>query len=174
MNNIPKKKQDIVQKMAQQVAQEPLEILKSAGQQISGAENPEPGQNILPEETEELAKPPEEQELKEKLEIQGQRRLEALQREIQEIQNQKLVSYLQAKIAAGETIYLTDYPQLSSEEKQVLTAQMLAVKGRESAQEAASKPLVEPSTKPDRKFAGEVLGAKRQRERVERPLPPSG
>ena len=35
-------------------------------------------------------------------------------------------------------------------------------------------PLTPVSSKPDRKFAGEGLGAKRQQTHVEKPLPPSG
>ena len=38
----------------------------------------------------------------------------------------------------------------------------------------APTPLIQPTAKPDRKFAGEGLGAKRQQTHVEKPLPPSG
>jgi hypothetical protein len=157
----------IAQQIAKQIAQEPFEMLKSAGEQVGVVESqPEqPPENQKPKE-------PDEQQ-KQKMMLQGQRQLEALNREVKDIEKQRLIKDVQEKINNGEELNLANYPELTMEEREVLMAQMQAVKAR--AQMAGQgDPLIQPAAKPNRKFAGEGLGAKRQQTHVEKPLPPSG
>lgn len=166
MNNVKPDPKSMAQQIARQIAQEPLEMLKSAGEQVGTIEISQG------EKPAEKAKPFEDTELKQKMQIQGQRQLDALNREVKDIAKQRLIEDLQEKINRGEEFNLANYPDLNFEERDVLSAQMQAVKIRQQAVGAAL--LIQPSSKPNRKFAGEGLGAKRMQTHVEKPLPPSG
>lgn len=169
MSNNQNTPQNLAKKIARQMAQEPGEILKQAGEQIAGIETAEQTQGQ--ERTKE--KPIEEKQLEQKIQNQGQRQLQALEQEIKDMSKSKLVTELQQKINEGQAVTLIDYPELSQIERDYLSSQMIMVKQRQQVQNVG-QPLEEPSSKPDRKFAGEGLGAKRQQQRVEKPLPPSG
>lgn len=158
------------QNIAKQIAAEPWEILKTARQQIG--EKPQ-----APIQPDKESRPAAEVEnLGQKDKQLSARQMEALNRELADIARDKLIKKLQEKIAAGEEVYLGEYPQLSAEQKQVLQAQIEAVKARQAQQIASEKPLVEPSVKRSRRLFdfGRKTQAERQKTRVERPLPPSG
>ena len=170
-----KQAQDLSRKIARQVAQEPLEILRSAKKQVSGESltNREQSTHAQPPETPEKN---ETQELKNKDSLRSSRTLEALDRELEDIRLDKLIKELQRKIAEGEEVYLGNYPELSLEQKQVLNAQVEAVKRQKALSLQEATPLVEPKTKTPRGswlFGGKSQ-AEKQKTRVEKPLPPSG
>jgi hypothetical protein len=103
--------------------------------------------------------------------------MEALNRELSDIHKQDLFKDLQAKISQGTIVPLEDYPELSMEQKQVLKAQMEAVRTSRRQDAQASKQLEVPAihSKPSRRFgAGQKQEAEKQQTRVEKPVPPSG
>lgn len=161
-------------KTVKQVLAEPWEVLKEAGKQVTGMETPadRPQENKTQPVVDETSKRLEEDK---QLSL---RRIEALNRELADIVRDKLWRELQEKIAAGEEVYLEEYPQLSLEQKQVLQAQIEAIKVRQAQQALSQKPLTEPAPKRSRRLFGFGFGqksqAERQKTRVERPLPPSG
>ncbi|HKB88574.1 MAG TPA: hypothetical protein VKC53_02895 [Patescibacteria group bacterium] len=167
-----KSAKNLAQQVAKQLAQEPLEILKNVreqatGEVLSGQDTPQPNQN---------------NDQRKQIEQQGQlndelksgRRMEALNRELDDIRKQKQFSELQKRISEGEVISLEEYPELSMEQKQVLNAQMEAVKNQIAMQNARvdSSPLFG-SSKPSRRF-GQKQAAQKEQTRVEKPVPPSG
>lgn len=164
--------QDIAKSIAKQAAQEPVEILKDVGEQITGQESfPKTTENppITPDDT-----PREEQKARD--DAFTRRRTQALQNEIEDIRKQDLFKELQSKISEGFEIPLEDY-QLSMEQKQVLKAQAEAVKLRqqEAQQNAFLKEVPAIHSKPSRRFgAGQKHEAEKQQTRVEKPVPPSG
>jgi hypothetical protein len=167
INDTKKTTRQMAQQIAKQIAQEPLEILKQAGEQVANTEAPkEP-----PEEKKEQTPP----ELKKKIAVQDQRHLQAYEKEIEDIRREKIFADLQRRIAEGEEITLTDFPELSREQIEVLQAQQMAVSVRKEEAEK-QKPLVEPSTKQSRDLfgRGQKAQAEKQKTHVERPLPPSG
>lgn len=174
--------QDVARTVAKQVAQEPLEILKSAGAQVTGAESSSQQDNLTPRQPDgesagqQGGQALKQQELKSKAFT--QRRMQALQNEVDEIRKQRIFKDLQAKIANGEEVALEDYPELSMEQKQVLKAQMEAVKTQMlNAKYANDKSFEVPSvsSKPSRRFgAGQKHEAEKAQTRVEKPVPPSG
>lgn len=176
ISDTTKSAKQLAQDIAQKMAREPLEILKDAKEQITG---------------EELSRQPDSQQLggsdeqKKLIEQQGQfndqlksgRRMEALQREIDDIRKQEVFKDLQRRISEGEEIALEEYPELSIEQKQVLNAQMEAVRMSRRQDDQASGQLEVPSvhSKPSRKFgAGQKSQAQKEQTRVEKPVPPSG
>ena len=142
---------DLAQKIAKQIAQEPLEVLKNAEEQVVNPEAP--------------------------AEVSPQNQKEALEQELKDIHKQDLFKDLQRKIAQGITVPLEDYPELSMEQKQVLKAQMEAVKyQREQAAYAQSQEgFKTPVSKRGRRF-GTTRKEEAQKEQthVEKPVPPSG
>lgn len=170
---------DLAKAVARQVAQEPLEILKSAKAQITGAEA---GQSARPEHqtsntnVQEGPKILSEQEQANN-KIKGSRMMEALNRELSDISREKLFSELQRKITEGEEVYLSDYSSLSMEQKQVLNAQIQAVRiQRQNMQNSQNQGLIEPASKKGRRLFsfGKKQEVKRQQTRVENVVPPSG
>jgi hypothetical protein len=162
--------QQIAKQVARQMAQEPIEILKEAGQQVSGESRPDKSSQSHSEEK----KNEEDSDLKQKIEYQGQRQIQALQQEIKDMENQKIFNELLKKISEGEEVSLENYPQLTAEQKQVLKAQMEAVKMRREEAEK-EKPVAEPVTKKSRKLFGFGSSqAEKQKTHVEKILPPSG
>lgn len=172
INDTKKTTQQIAQQIAKQVAQEPLEILKQAGKQISETENSTPDSaKEPPQEKKEEATP----ELKKKIAVQDQRNLQAYEKEIEDIRREKIFADLQRRIAEGEIVNLTDIPELTREQIEVLQAQQAAVSSRKEEVEK-QKPLIEPTTKQSRDLfgRGQKAQAEKQKTHVERPLPPSG
>ncbi len=164
---------NLAQTIAKQIAGEPLEVLKTAKEQTIGVEASEKApkvggatevqNNTIEEQKEQIDK------------LKSARRLEALNREISDIKKQDLFSDLQKRIAEGEEVPLEDYPDLSIEQKQVLKAQMEAVKvQRQSVQKTGG--LVEPAAKRGRQLFnfGKKTAVKREQTHVEKIVPPSG
>lgn len=161
--------------LAKQIAQEPLEILKTAGEQVMGSEVSTGSEK--PQESDENQKKLLEHKEKLQDEMKSSRRVEALSRELEDIHKQDLFKDLQARITNGEEIPLEDYPELSLEQKQVLNAQMKAVRIQmENGKSANGKSLVEPAVKKGRQLLnfGKKQAVKGEQTRVERPVPPSG
>jgi hypothetical protein len=166
----------LAQAIAKQMAREPLEVLddikeQTTGPEVSGEQN---AQN--PDGPENQKKLVEHQnELQDKMK--STRRMEALDRELVDIRKQGLFKDLQAKIAQGVEVPLEDYPELSPEQKQVLKAQMEAVKVQmENAKSENGKSFVEPASKKGRQLFnfGKKQSVKNEQTRVEKPMPPSG
>ena len=112
------------------------------------------------------------QELNDKMK--SNRLLDALNRELDDIHKQKIFKDLQARIAAGEEITLDEYPELSIEQKQVLLAQMEAVKKQKAASQNNFSDVPAIVSKPTRRFgAGQKHEAEKQQTHVEKPVPPS-
>jgi len=170
-----KSAQDIARNIAKQIAQEPIEILKDAGSQVTGIESVKP-QEGDPEvrnnsQTKEVTA---QKEVKDK--VFANRRMQALQSEIDDIRKQDVFKDLQSRISQGLDVPLEDYPELSMEQKQVLKAQMEAYKNQQQASFQANVNEVPAiHSKPSRRFgAGQKHEAEKQQTRVEKPVPPSG
>ena len=171
MNTTAQVKQAI-KKSSQQLGDEPLEILKSARDQILGSENPEQqtqendvSQNEGPSEEEENYK-------KHRAEQDG-RHLEALENELKEIRRQKLFNDLMQKIQSGETVPLEEFSELSYEQKDVLKAQTEVFKKQQVELTNQNTSLIEPSAKKGRRFMGgmnQKKAAEKQQTRVENPV----
>lgn len=177
MNTTAQVKQNI-KKSVQQMQAEPLEILKTAQEQIFGEEL-KPNQRTQ-KEYKDLSPQTSSEELSQKKEgiIADNRNLEALQSEMRDIRRQKLFDKLLQRIQNGEYVAVEEFQELSHEQRDVLKAQLEAVRGqRENAKNANDKPLIEPSSKKSRRFGGfgkRKNPAEKQQTRVEMPLPPSG
>ena len=77
------------------------------------------------------------------------------------------------RIQNGEDVPLEEFAELSFEQKDVLKAQIQAVKNRNLQQTTSSIDM--PQAKRGRKMGGGQKGAgKREETRVEKPVPPSG
>lgn len=175
VQNTAKNAQDLAQKIARQVAQEPLEILKGAKDQMIGVETTRQPENKTPEQSSgQQEKIIEQQKIQDNLK--SQRRMEAYQRELEDIRKQDLFKSLQEKISHGIIIPLEDYPDLSMEQKQVLKAQMEAFKNQLAKQQAAGQKTLEiPVSKKSRRFGTtQKQEAQKQTTHVEKPVPPSG
>lgn len=168
--------QDIAKTIAKQAAQEPLEILKDAGAQITGAETGKPQENqSLSNENRQNQADTRQQQMKDQ--AFSQRRMQALQNEVDDIRKQETFKNLQEKITNGETVALEDFPELSMEQRQVLKAQMEAVKFRQqqAAYQSSVQEVPTVHSKPSRRFgAGQKHEAEKAQTRVEKPVPPSG
>ena len=168
---------NLAQVVAKQIAQEPWEILKQAGSQVAGTEQP---QN--PDMQEEVGREgtPEQQQneklLGERDKVRSQRLIEALLAELRDKTKGDLIKNLQAKIANGEAVYLENYPQLTAEEKEMLKKQIETVAIQKQQLQSQNQGLVEPATRKGRRFFnfGKKTQMQRQQTQTERPLPPSG
>jgi hypothetical protein len=167
---------NLAQQVAKQMAREPLEMFKDAGSQVTGAEIQKTQENLPQNQNpEDQAKITGHQnELADK--ARSARRMEALNREIADIQKHDLFKDLQGRISEGEEIPIADYTELSMEQKQVLKAQMEAVRNRKTEIQKntfTEVPVIR--SRPSRRFgAGQKQEAERQQTRVEKPIPPSG
>jgi len=135
----------LAKQIAKQMAREPMEVLKTAGSQVGGAERVPPPQAApaIPS-----SKEPTPQD-KARIEAQGQRQLAALESEIRDIQNK------QQQEAA-----------VKIQQEQAIAAQ---------AQEEKKELPNIPSKPSRRLFGiGQKAQAEKQKTRVEKPLPPSG
>lgn len=178
VQNTAKTAQDIAKNIAKQIAHEPLEVLKDAGDQLAGTEP------AHPQETNKADNKAGNSSTADIVSRQGdvkdktfaERRMRALQSEIDDIRKQDVFKDLQTRISQGESVPVEDYQELSMEQKQVLKAQMEAVKNqiaREQAGSVGNVPTIH--SKPSRRFgAGQKHEAEKQQTRVEKPVPPSG
>lgn len=179
-NNTVKTAQDIARNIARQVVQEPLEILEDASDQVIGVGSikHQNNQTVGYPDTQTIKQSEdsvfEQQHSQDK--AFANRRMQALQNEVDEIRKQGVFKELQAKISEGENFPLEDYPELSMEQKQVLKAQTEAVKFRKQQESQANlKEVPTIHSKPSRRFgAGQKHEAEKQQTRVEKPIPPSG
>jgi hypothetical protein len=167
---------NLAQQIAKQIAKEPLEILRDAREQTTGQEFSGQPDGQQPKTPDNQTKAAEHQnELQDKMK--SSRRMEALNRELEDIHKQDKFSDLQKRISEGEQISLEEYPELSMEQKQVLNAQMEAVKNQIETQRAQSQnTLVEPAAHKGRQLFnfGKKQSMKNEQTRVEKPVPPSG
>jgi hypothetical protein len=162
------------QKTVKQIVREPLEILKDVKEQTLGEtlnSSPPPPEKKNSDQEKII-----EQQGKINDQMKSGRRMEALQKEIDDIRKQDVFKDLQRRISEGEEISLEEYPELSVDQKQVLNAQMEAVRNQKAA--ANNNVLKEVPTihsKPSRRFgAGQKSQAEKEQTRVEKPIPPSG
>lgn len=176
-SNVGKTTQQLAQDVAKRVVREPFEVLKYIPKQVTPVEIPGVRQSPSSVPGEKGTEIPGESEenLKEKDKIKSQRQLEALNREIEDIRRQALFNELINKIKSGQEVSLDSLASLPFEQREVLKSQMEAMK-MVQAKKNEEKPLVEPASKPSRKFwgFGQKGQAEKQQTRVERPLPPSG
>lgn len=169
---------NLAQKIARQMAREPLEVLKTAGSQVTGVEAPmlrenEPQSQQTSGEQGKLIQ--HQKELQDKMK--STRRMEALARELSDIYKHDIFEDLQAKIAKGIEVSLDDYSELTMEQKQVLRAQMEAVKfqKQQAAYQESRGGFKMPGSKKGRRFGStQKQEAEKQQTRVEKPVPPSG
>jgi hypothetical protein len=170
---------DLAQKVARQMADEPLEILKDAGNQVVGNEQDVSRQEVRPldnQNPENQTKTTHQQNQLQDNAKSG-RRMEALNQELKDIRKQDLFTDLQGKIAQGVYVPVADYSELSMEQKQVLMAQIEAYQNQKAnikyQDDSNDVPAIH--SKPSRRFgAGQKAEAEKQQTRVEKPVPPSG
>jgi hypothetical protein len=170
---------DLAQKVAKQMADEPLEIFKDAGSQVVGNEQDVSRQEVRPldnRNSENQAKTIHQQNQLQDNAKSG-RRMEALNQELKDIRKQDLFTDLQGRIAQGVEVPVADYSELSMEQKQVLMAQIEAYQNQKAniKYQNASNDVPAIHSKPSRRFgAGQKAEAEKQQTRVEKPIPPSG
>lgn len=170
-----KSAKNLAQQIAKQMAREPLEILKDVKEQTTGQEPSVQSNNQQPKSSDNQNKQiGQQKEIQDKMK--STRRMEALNRELEDIHKQEKFSDLQKRISEGDQISLEEYPELSMEQKQVLKAQMEAVKNQQLAISNQPLGLVEPATKKGRQLFnfGKKQAMKNEQTRVEKPVPPSG
>ena len=159
---------------AKQVVQEPFEVLKQSVDQVAPTGDSIPSEPVtkpVPGHTESVLK--NEEEFKERDKKISFRTVQALEREIEDIRKQKLLKELQQRIGNGELVYLTDYPNLLPEERQMLEARILTVQARSNLQAQQVSPQI--TSRPSRRFgSGKMGGVKQEQRRVESVKPPSG
>jgi hypothetical protein len=175
ISDTSKSAKSLAQQMAKQMAREPLEVLKDVKEQTTGIGSSEQQSTKNTDDSESQKKLIEHQnDLQDRMK--SGRRMEALDRELEDIRKNDLFSDLQRRISDGEEIPLEDYPDLSMEQKQVLKAQMEAVKAQESRISNQESGLAEPATKKGRQLFnfGKKQAVKQEQTRVEKPVPPSG
>jgi len=166
------KSKKIASQMARQAAREPLEILKTAGSQVTGKEKStsngktptfqqsevKPQQKSAPSETE--------------LKIRSEKLLHANRTELDQIRKQKIFADIQKRITAGEEVPLENIGELSMEQKQVLKAQMEAVKIRNSKDQTNG--FVAPVGKQKKGMIGMKGKIQKMKQRAELRKGPSG
>ena len=170
-----KSTKNLAQQVARQMAREPLEILKNAGDQLSNRQEVRPldrGEATMVHEADPQKNINDAGVLNDKLK--STRLVEALNREIGDIQKQDLFKDLQRRITEGESVPIEDFQELSFEQRDVLKAQMEAYQNQKlnMKNQNESKSLFG-SSKPNRKI-GQKQAAQKEQTRVEKPVPPSG
>lgn len=182
MNNdigskVKKSTKQLAQQSAKQVAREPLEVIKTAGRQVAGAEKKEEvkkpsDKTSVPEKARDITP-----EKKRKIEKKGENLFQAYQSELEDIRKQEIFKDIQRRIQNGEDVSLIDIPGLTREQREVLSAQKKALKLREEEEEKKKEDdqPVEPSTKIKRKMFTGVKGKlEKLKRKTETRLPPSG
>jgi hypothetical protein len=106
ISNTKKKGQDLAKDMARQIAREPLEILKSAGEQVVGTQETKPDEQPQAS-SEQKPTTPKNEALEKHLVSQGQSQIQALEQEMKEIrilrENQEQQKQATANQPAPET-----------------------------------------------------------------------
>ncbi|WKZ25665.1 MAG: hypothetical protein QY322_04800 [bacterium] len=173
MNNTTAQIKQAIKKSALQVASEPLELLKNASRQISGEEVAPQQQEVSKPETE-ISQ--DEVDYKKQTSEQDGRHLQALESELKDIRRQKLFNDLMKRIQDGEDVSVEEFSELSFEQRDVLKAQLEAVKKQKIIQQSDPSGLIEPIAKKGRRMmgGGQKQSAQKQTTRVEKPVPPSG
>lgn len=161
----------LAQQIAKQMAREPLEILTNAREQTTGETFSEQLGNQTTRQPEDQQKVIHEQQaLQDKMK--SNRLIEALNRELDDIHKQKVFKELQERIMNGEVVPLEEYTELTMDQKQVLNAQMEAVKNQraiQSTNQNVGVPAI--NSKPSRRFgAGQKQQAQKEQTRVEKPV----
>ncbi len=171
----PKK---LAQTVAKQFADESLEIFKTASTQVTGQEvstSQETSQQSGNSQDQQK-QIQNHQELQDKM--RASRRIEAYQRELEDIRKQDIFKGLQQKISQGVEVPLNDYSEITMDQKQVLSAQMEAVRFQQKQSqylESQGGNRLFGSAKKGRKMGGgQKQEAEKQQTRVEKPVPPSG
>lgn len=175
MNTTAQIKQN-AKKIAQQIANEPLELLKRAQTQIAPEQNTNVGQNPR-QETDNQGASKEEQEYKKNLAERDGQKLLALENELLDIRRKRIFDELTRRIQSGEDVSIEEFSELSFEQREVLKAQLEAMqKQKTNSQNQNSGGLVEPAAKKGRRMTGfgQKQAAQKQTTRVEKPVPPSG
>ncbi len=168
-----KSAQSLAQKIAQQMAREPIEVLKDIKEQTTGDTFGPPEKSDQNQPTSGQTTSAEQGKIIDKQK--STRLIEALNRELADIHKQKIFNELQRRIAEGEEIPLNEYPELSMEQKQVLLAQMEAVKKQRAVRATDFSDVPAVHSKPSRRFgAGQKSQAQKEQTHVEKPVPPSG
>ena len=170
-----KSAKSLAQQIAKQMAQEPLEIFDDVKEQIGIESAGQPGgeRPRQPDNLDQQQNIHQQNTLQDKM--RSERRMEALIREIEDIRKQDIFKDLQRRISEGEVVPLEEYPDLSLDQRQVLNAQMEAVKNQmaQSRNNVVDVPSIH--SKPSRRFgAGQKSQAEKEQTHVEKPVPPSG
>jgi hypothetical protein len=175
MNTTAQVKQAL-KKSGQQVAAEPLELLKAARDQITAEQgsigNGEQYQD--PQEAAARQKQEENARLQKQVDASDTRHIEALQNEIRDITRQKIFNDLLQKIQNGEAVAIEEFQELTHEQRDVLKAQREAAITRQNQQAQQQNSAPVGSSKPSRRMGGQKKAAQKQETRVEKPVPPSG
>ncbi len=171
MNTATQQVKQNIKKMAQQFANEPLEILKTARKQITDEER---GYEDKSDESK-TEKQPQNQEYEKQIAEQDGRKLEALESELRDIRRQKLFNELLAKIQSGVEVSIEEFQELSAEQREVLKAHLENINAKKESDEKANIGFIEPNAKQGRRMVfGKKQSAQKQTTRVEKPVPPSG
>jgi len=163
---------------AKRVFEESLELLQEGKKQVLNEENETSPQRTSESVVDKSMRNGLPEGYEKKVKVQEKQKLENLDRRIQEIRKQKLVEDLQKRISDGEDVSLISYPELDWEQRQVLQAQMQAVKERKLwVMQKGGDDLFEPGTK-RRKGFFRSRGMKGRVEKLKRKseirMPPSG
>jgi hypothetical protein len=159
--------------VVKQMATEPLEVLKSAGSQVTGSEARSsrpakerdiPAKDLINLESNALKKSKTKgaSKSKQQLDSESRKLLETNRQELEMIRKQKVYEDISKRIAQGEDVPLENITELTIEQKQVLKAQKEAIKKR-AEMENQEKPLVVPQSKKSR---GLMPGMKGKLERM--------
>ena len=181
VSSINKTSKQLAKDTARKIAGEPLEVLKQAGAQVVGQESVSKTSDLNTQgaageiNSQSQSNLPNAEEVKKK----DLGRIKELEEEAKRIRRDNLFNNLQARISAGEDISLENITELSWEEKQVLQAQIEAVKVRKLQQDAeATGNIVESTARPSRKLGKALKGMKAQLDKLTRKseirMPPSG
>ena len=161
-------KKQIAQTAAKQLAQEPLEILKAAQEMLS-PQSQSPISTASGSHPEAVDQPDISQKSSTDL-----RRIEALNREIEDIQKEKLYQEILNKIESGEDIFVEGVAGLSENQKQMLVQRQQLVTQQKAMAVAPKVELAQTSKRGRRFGANKKDVAKREETRVEKPTPTSG
>ena len=153
------------QQVAKQIARESSEILKTAGSQVTGREKTAINGQVSTPNTQSEVKPqqvnvPSEAELK----VKKERLLNANRKELEQIRIQKIFKDIQKRISGEEEVPLENIEGLSMEQKQVLKAQIEAMKKRK-AESQNNNQFVTPQGKQKR---GPMTGMKGKIQKMKR------
>jgi hypothetical protein len=135
--------QDLARESFEKIKEEPGEVVKSAGEQLTGTQTSE---SQVASEAYQVA----DEQRKQKVDRQkSQRLMSAHQKELEDIRKTELLREVQEKIQQGEAVSISDLAGISEEQKSNLRAQQDMVQENRKAQDMVKKSqgLQEPSTK---------------------------